>query len=146
MKVNRLQPNETDILKQISDWLSWSHIPHWRINSGAYVGEHKNKHGIVKKRFVQFVRILFPKYRGLKFPDLQLIYKGETVYIEIKRPGTHKDDPGQDDFLRLIIENNGYAAKIQTLDEMQSIIEDIKKNHSRPNQYYEFNGYGLIGE
>lgn len=138
-----LQPNETDILKLISDWLCLMKIPHWRINSGACTGEYINKQGIIKKRFIQFIRILFPDDEGLKFPDLQLIYKGETAYIEIKRLGKHKDDPGQDDFLRMIIKNGGYAAKVQTLEDIQDIIQDIHKNHSRINRYYEFNGYGL---
>lgn len=138
-----LTSTETDILKLISDWLCLMRIPHWRINSGAYTGEYINKQGTIKKRFIQFIRILFPNDEGLKFPDLQLIYKGITAYIELKRPGKHKNDPGQDNFLRMIVKNGGYAAKIQTLEEIQDIIHDIHKNHSRINRSYEFNGYGL---
>lgn len=139
----RLTLRETDILKQISDWLSWRCILHCRTNSGAVTGIHQDKLGNIKRRFVRFIKILYPNEKGLKFPDMILLHKGVTAYIELKRPKHYKDDPGQDAFLKLIIENGGYAAKIKTLEEMQNIIQDIDSNHTRINKSFIFNGFGL---
>lgn len=141
--MNRFKPNESDTIKQISDWLSINHIVHWRINSGACTGINEDKYGRIKKRFVRFIRFLYPKNEGYKLPDLEIFYLGITIYAEVKRPGKHKDDPGQDKFLRMIIEGGGYAVKINCLQDMINVIHDISNSYIRIERQYEFNGYGL---
>lgn len=139
----KIKSNESDIINLISEWLAINHIVHWRINSGACTGSYKDKYEQTKKRFIRFVRFLYPKDEGYKLPDLEIFYLGTTVYAEVKKPGKHKNDPGQDNFLRMIVEGGGYAVKINCLQDMINVIQDINNNYIRIERQYEFNGYGL---
>lgn len=120
-----LQPKESDTLKLISNWLSLKSIVHWRQNSGAVIGTHTDKNDRAKKRFIRFVHMLHPKDKTLKFPDIAGIYKGIYFAFEVKRPGRHKIEEGQQKFLDLIMENGGIGVVVNDLEEVQTIIEKI---------------------
>jgi hypothetical protein len=61
---------ESDIQKQILDWLTLKRIFHYRNNSGAFVDSQKH----------------FYRFGALGSPDIICVIKGQYVGIEVKAP------------------------------------------------------------
>lgn len=80
--------SEKQVQNSISDWLSWKKIPHRRLNSGAFFDNYESKKtGVIKTRFFNFIKWLWPKDDGLKTLDLCGWHKGKYFEVEIKATG-----------------------------------------------------------
>lgn len=65
---------ESEVQRQILDWLELKHIFHWRNNTGAMGGSYKGK-----RWFVRFGR------KGA--PDIFAVHEGRAIGIEVKKLG-----------------------------------------------------------
>ena len=84
----KIKLSEKQVQNSISDWLSWNKIPHRRLNSGAFVDNYESKKtGVIKTRFFNFIKWLWPKDDTLKTLDLCGWYKGKYFEVEIKATG-----------------------------------------------------------
>ena len=80
--------SEKQVQNSISNWLSWNKIPHRRLNSGAFVDNYESKKtGVIKTRFFNFIKWLWPKDDTLKTLDLCGWHKGKYFEVEIKATG-----------------------------------------------------------
>lgn len=107
------KPLESVVLKQCLEYLKLKGICAWRQNSGSFAGEHKGK-----KRFV--------KFSGADgITDLVgVLPNGKFIGIEIKRPGG-KPKPHQEEFMRMIIRNNGVAFWVDSVDQLIEKISEL---------------------
>jgi hypothetical protein len=101
MEKMKLKFKESDITKQIRDYLNLRHIFHW-----------KAWQGLGSKRGVADIIGLLPD--------------GRFLAIEVKTP-QGKLSPYQKEFLNEILNNNGLAIFAQSIDDVMKCIEPIIK-------------------
>lgn len=100
---------ESDVQKQILEYLAWKHIFVWRQNSGATVYEDKNGN----QRFVRYASI-----NGIS-DIMGILPDGRLLAIEVKRVGKKPSDD-QKKFLAAIKKNNGVAILAYSLDDVKN--------------------------
>lgn len=106
---------ESDIQREICDWLSTKSIFFWRSNNVPVFA--KSNDG--KMRF----RAL-PKYTPKGLPDIIAIVNGIFIGIEVKRPG-EKLRPGQNDFQMKCCDNGGKYLVVHSIEEMKECYRDF---------------------
>lgn len=97
---------ETELVKQIMEYLYYKPGLFFRVNSGAF----KTQAG----GFYRFCSI-----NGVS--DILGVYKGKFVAIECK-VGRNKTSPAQDRFLNAVKENGGIVIVAYSLDDVEKII------------------------
>lgn len=107
------KPLESVVLKQCLEYLKLKGICSWRQNSGGFSGEYKGK-----KRFVRFSGA-----EGVG-DILAILPNGKFCSIEVKRPGG-KPKPHQEEFMRMVIRNNGVAFWVDSVDQLIEKIAEL---------------------
>jgi len=95
---------ECSIQSAICDYLALSNLFFWRQNNIAVYDP-------IGKRF----RAL-PKYAMRGLPDIQIIYKGKTIFLEVKRKGTYQT-PEQKLFEQRCVENKVSYFVVRSVEE-----------------------------
>ena len=106
------KPLESVVLKQCLEYLKLKGICAWRQNSGSFAGEYNGK-----KRFVKFSGA-----EGIG-DVIGVLPNGKFFSLEVKRPGG-KPKPHQEEFMRMVIRNNGIAFWV---DSVEQLIEKISE-------------------
>lgn len=78
----KLKQTENEVKRDIENYMAITHIIGWRQNSGAFIGEHKDK-----TRFFRFLRWVWPKCDQLVFLDYAGIKNGIYWTCEVKAIG-----------------------------------------------------------
>ena len=95
---------ESDIQKQILEYLTYRPGKYWRINAGAFAGEYKGK-----KRFVRFGATGMSDILGLR--------DGQFIAIEVKNE-KGKMSEGQEAFKVNVMDNGGRYILARSLDDV----------------------------
>jgi hypothetical protein len=98
---------ETQLIAVILEYLKLHHIPAWRNNTGAFVGEHKGKHRFHRYGFKGSSDIL-----GIIPPN------GRLLAIEVKI-GKNKLTLDQLQFWQMIRDNGGLAFVAYKLEDVE---------------------------
>ena len=100
---------ESDVINSVTQWLSASRIPNWRINSGAL----KNKQG----RLVRF---------GAKgMADIFAIGPdGQAIWIECKRPRGGSLSAAQKEFLDCINRRGGIGIVVTSVESLEEQLKE----------------------
>lgn len=96
---------ESDIQKQILDYLALRHIFHYRNNSGAFVDSQKH----------------FYRFGATGSPDIICVINGQYVGIEVKAPNGRQSEP-QKAFQQSLEQSGGRYILAYSLDD---VIRDI---------------------
>lgn len=87
----RIKQTENEVKRDIEEYMALKHIIGWRQNSGASVGEHKEK-----TRFFRFLRWVWPaKDEQLVFLDYAGVRNGIYWTCEAKATGKKPTDNQQ---------------------------------------------------
>jgi hypothetical protein len=106
---------ESEVQKQILDYLALKGIFHYRNNSGAFVDSQKH----------------FYRFGAKGSPDIICIIKGRYVGLEVKTPkGKLSDD--QIAFHRNLMAADGIVFTVRSLDEAIEAVEDTMKRLPSP--------------
>ena len=105
----KIMRSESEIQRQILDWLKIKDIYAWRNNTGAMSGSHKGK-----RWFVRF------GCAGMS-DILGLLNTGKFLAIEVKRPGG-KLTPAQEGYLAAIRARQGVAIVARSLEDVTAIL------------------------
>jgi hypothetical protein len=100
---------ESDVQRQILDYLALKGIFHYRQNSGGLGGEHKGK-----KWFVRF--------GAVGAPDIICVIAGQYVGIEVKAPKGKQSDH-QKEFQRKLEMAGGRYILTYSLDDVISLLQ-----------------------
>lgn len=106
------KPLESDIQKQILQYLSLLGIVHWRQNSGAFVVPA----GAGSRR--RYVRAGMPGVSDI----IGLLPNGRFLAIEVKRPGEQPTEL-QQAFLSAVNHSGGLAFVARSVNDVQSTLE-----------------------
>lgn len=107
-----IKQTENEVKRDISQFLSWNKIPHWRQNSGGREAEHRGK-----RRWFWFMQWLWPaKDEGFVFLDIGgLFLDGRYFEVEIKKTGG-KPTKVQYKTIDFINKSNGVALWADSLE------------------------------
>ena len=108
---------ENEVKRDIRQWLSWHHIPHWRQNSGGRREVYKNKKGLEVVRWFWFMQWLWPENDDLVFLDIGGILPDDGRYFEIEAKKTG-EEPTKRQYktIHYINDINGIALWADSLD------------------------------
>ena len=113
----KIRQSENEVKRDISQFLSWNHIPHWRQNSGGRRELYRNKKGVEKYRWFWFMQWLWPdKDEGLVFLDIGgMMPEGRYFEVEVKKTG-ERPTKAQYKTIDFINKHNGIALWADSLD------------------------------
>lgn len=106
---------ESDLIREIGDYMAERKIFFWRVNNGSVFGRSNDG----KMRF----RAL-PKYCRRGVPDIIAIINGDFVGLEVKRPlgkrggkAGKEQSPHQVEFALLTTENGGFYYTVRSVED-----------------------------
>ena len=105
---------ETQLVKQIIQYLNYSGHFVWRSNTGSVTSSYKDKAGRTKSRFIRF------GFKGVS--DIIGISKNGTMIAIEAKVGYNKPTQFQKDFLESVKDRGGIAIVAYCLEDVQSII------------------------
>lgn len=104
---------ETDLQRQVLDYLAWKRIFAYRNNSGAFAGEYKGR-----KRFIRF--------SAVGSLDIICVVDGLYVGLELKAPRGKQSDR-QQAFQHQLEEAGGVFVLAHSLEDVIRALEDIHR-------------------
>lgn len=117
--------SESQIQKEILEYLQSKKIFSWRQNAGGV----KSSYG-GKERFFKFIRFNFPENIKIEPSDICGLHKGNFFAIEVKVPGKELKE-GQNNFIKLVNDYNGCGIVATSVQDVKNLIESIQKWQER---------------
>jgi len=105
-------PLESDILREVCEYLSDEGYFFWRSNNIPVFG--RNNAGKMTFRSL-------PKYTPKGLPDLIIVLKGYFIAVEVKRAGA-KLRPEQEEFKKTCNANGGIYFVVHSQEEMETLL------------------------
>lgn len=109
---------EKDIQREILEMLNFNHLFFWRSNNIPVFGRNNAGHKTFRS---------LPKFTPKGLPDIIVIYHGNFIGLEVKRP-TARLTTEQTHFYTQCRENGGFYYKVTSVDEVKEVFaRDFKK-------------------
>lgn len=103
---------ESDIQSAICDYLAIKRFFFWRQNNTPIYDP-------IRKLFRKF-----PKYAIKGLPDIQIIHKGKTIFLEVKKKGMYQSNE-QKEFEKSAKKNGADYFVVKSLEEAIKSLSDI---------------------
>lgn len=111
-----MNPKESEIQREICDWLNRAGFFFWRANNIPVFGRSNDG----QKRF----RAL-PKYTPKGIPDILILSNGVLIGLEVKRGGVKKVRPEQEIFGEKMECHGGRYHVVHSLTETQVVLSTV---------------------
>lgn len=106
---------ESDIQRDICDWLHSKDFFFWRQNNIPVFGASGDGH----RRYRAM-----PKYSLKGLPDIVVLYNGHYIALEVKRPKA-KQTPEQLEIEKKTVDNGGLYFVVTSIEEASVVMNDI---------------------